>query len=406
MKKVEMTVATLLLLTLAAPAPGNGPPLPDPALIRGNNAFAVDLYKALKDGDGNLFFSPLSVSTALAMTYAGARNETAAQMRKALEFQLADAELHPAFGTAVKYLNGISKGGVVKLDVANSLWPDKQYTFLESYLTLLDGAYDARATPVDYRQDEAGARKQINRWVEDKTNDKIKNLLATPLPPLTRLVLVNAVYFKGDWAVQFKKNATKPAPFFTEPEKPVVVEMMAQKENFKYGEDDLCQRLALPYVGNGQSMLILLPKDAGPEGLEKLEASLDAGKIAEWCKGMQPREVQVFLPKFKLTWGTESLKKPLMRLGMKDAFDIRAADFSGMDGTRSVYISDVVHKAFVEVNEEGTEAAAATAVMVRTMSLPMPPPIFRADHPFLFLIMDDASGQILFMGRVANPSED
>lgn len=374
------------------------------ALVRGNTAFALDLYDQLKAQDGNLFFSPYSISSALAMTTAGARGETAAQMEKVLHFAPGGGEAHAAFETLQERLETVQARGVVQLAVANSLWPQKDYPFLPEFLELVKARYDAGITPLDFAGETEGARTTINRWVEEKTREKIRDLIAQGnLDPLTRLVLVNAIYFKGSWASRFDAARTEEADFQVAADSTVKVPMMAQTRKYSYAEMDDRQVLKLPYEGGDLSMLVVLPREKA--GLAALEAGLSLERLAEWTSQLAEREVRVLLPKFKLTWGAVELNRNLMALGMADAFDDQRADFSGMDGRMGwLYIGLVLHKAFVEVNEEGTEAAAATAVAMRVKSMPRPPVEFRADHPFLFLIQEEETGTILFMGRVEDPS--
>ncbi len=375
------------------------------ALVLGNTAFALDIYTQLKAQDGNLFFSPYSISSALSMTYAGARGETAAQMEKVLHFAPESGETHAAFEALQERLEAVQAQGAVQLAVANSLWPQKDYPFLPEFLEMVKARYDAGITPLDFAGDTEGARTTINGWVEEKTREKIRDLIAQGnLDPLTRLVLVNAIYFKGSWASRFDAARTEEADFHVAVDSTVKVPMMAQTRKYSYAEMDDGQVLKLPYEGGDLSMLVVLPREK--DGLAALEAGLSLERLAEWTSQLAEREVRVLLPKFKLTWGAAELNRNLMALGMTDAFDDKRADFSGMDGRMGwLYIGLVLHKAFVEVNEEGTEAAAATAVVMKYRSISKPPPEFRADHPFLFLIQEEETGAILFLGRVADPSK-
>ncbi len=353
------------------------------------NALAMDLYRKLADEhDANLFFSPYSISSALAMTYAGARGQTAEQMNSVLHFGGPEAT-HPGLSYLRKVINRAQEHGHVQLSVANALWPQKDYAFLPDYLALTKDFHGSEIHPVDYKSDPEGARQEINIWVEDQTKDKIKDLIAEGvLSAQTRLVLANAIYFKGNWAAQFKLDNTHTASFTLTDGTKVDVEMMAQTGDFKLAQTETLQVLELPYEGNELSMIILLPKPSG-----KLElVPLDELEFRE-------REVGVHLPKFKLE-SSFSLGSTLAGMGMPLAFS-RDADFSGMDGTRALDIDEIIHKAFVEVNEEGTEAAAATAVVIRTIAMP---PQFIADHPFLFLIRENKTGTILFIGRMMDPS--
>jgi serpin B len=393
---IPLVIAASFLLSAAYASPTIE------ALVKGNNAFALELYQKLKDKEGNIFFSPYSVSTALAMTYAGARDNTAAQMAEALHFTLGQQYLHPAFASLEARLNGIQEAGSVLLNVANSLWPQQGYPFLKAYLELVKKYYGVTVTPLDYQGAAEEARNIINRWVEEKTRDRIKNLIQPGiLNALTRLVLVNAIYFKGNWANRFDESLTRDDTFFLLSGKKAQAPLMTQQHEFKYGETDALQVLELAYDGEDLSMIVLLPKKK--DGLPQLERSLTAENLTRWTSILRKRKVKVFLPRFKMT-SQFRLDQTLAAMGMADAFNPDKANFAGMDGRSNwLYIGAVIHKAFVDVNEEGTEAAAATAVVMRIkMARPSPPPTFRADHPFLFLVRD--SGSILFIGRVANPA--
>lgn len=377
------------------------------ALVAGNNAFALELYSELKSAEGNLFLSPYSISSALAMTYAGARGNTAAEMEKALHFGRGQAGTHPAFAALQARLAAAENQGNVRLAVANSLWPQAGYPFLPEYLKQVKDAYDADVAPLDFKGDVEGARQTINQWVARQTQEKIRDLIGRGgLDPLARLVLVNAVYFKGNWASPFKPEQTAPADFYVSPETTVPVPLMVQARKFAYAEFDGGQVVQLPYAGNGLSMLVVLPQEK--DGLAALEAQLTPERLAEWRRQLHARAVCVYLPKFKMKWGTAALNGPLQALGIVDAFRDARADFSGMDGQpRWLYVGAVLHQAFVEVNEGGTEAAAATAVVMEARAMrPQAPPVeFRADHPFLFLIQEERTGAILFLGRLADPAK-
>lgn len=377
-------------------------------VVEGNTTFALDLYRKLAlvpepEGEAeNVFFSPYSISTALAMTYAGARGRTKAQMQQTLHFFEPDETFHTLFGALEKTLNEQGRKGEYQLLAANALWLQKGYRFLESFLSLTQQNYSASLKEVDYKQSPEDARQVINAWVGEKTNDKIKDLIPSGvLDAMTRLVLTNAIYFKGDWALPFDKTRTKEDVFYRTPEKTVKVPLMFQKEEFEYGTTDTLQMLNLPYKGGNLSMLVLLPKTI--DGLADLRSQLTAENLAVWKKQMHRQEVQVYLPKFTMACRYE-LHKPLAEMGMPQVFS-READFSGITGGRDLFISDVIHKAFVAVDEEGTEAAAATGIVAKLTSARKPPPTFRADRPFVFLIQDNASGSILFMGRVTDPTK-
>ena len=374
-------------------------------LVEGNTAFALQLYGKLRSTDGNLALSPYSISSALAMTCAGARGETARQMEQTLHFDQSQADLHALFGQ----LNAALKAapGSNELNIANSLWPQEKYPFRPEFLSRLSKDYGATVTPLDYEQKAESARVTINLWVDDKTRHKIAEIIGPGvLDGLTRLVLVNAIYFKGAWATPFPESATRPDPFYTRPDTTVAVPFMHRHGQFSYGENDRLQLLALPYAGRQLEMLVLLPRSR--DGLGQLEEGLTPASLSAWTAGMRNQPVNVALPKFKISSGF-GLGDTLRTLGMKDAFDPGKADFSGMDGhAHWLYLSAVLHKAYIDVNEKGTEAAAATAVAVRAAGIAMPlepPREFRADHPFLFLIRDSASGSILFLGRVTKPGD-
>jgi serpin B len=373
-------------------------------LVQDNSIFAVELYQRLCVSEGNLFFSPYSISTALAMTYAGARDNTEKQMAKTLRFSLDQKHLHDAFADIEAKINDVQEAGNVELSVANSLWPQQDYRFLNEYLSLIKKHYGVSITPVDFKRAGEAARKMINKWVADRTQEKIRDLIQPGiLDSLTRLVLANAIYFKGNWESQFKAYLTKDAPFHVSPTMSVQAPLMTQKQKFKYAETGALQILELPYVGEELSMIVLLPKKN--DGLKQLENSLTVEKLKQWKRRSGKREVSVFLPRFTMT-STFRLDKTLVSMGMVDAFNGTKANFAGMDGRVGwLYIGAVVHKAFVDVNEEGTEAAAATAVGIRALGMPAPPPTFLADHPFVFLIQENRTGSILFMGRLTDPTK-
>jgi serpin B len=372
-------------------------------LVKGNTAFALDLYKTLYKQEGNLFFSPYSISTALAMTYAGARGDTREQMTEALTFTLQESQLHGAFARLQAQLNTEQDKGEIELTVANALWAEQLYSFLEDFIQSTNENYGAPLNRVDFKNNPEQTRTRINAWVEQKTNDKIKDLIQPGvLNPLTRLVLTNAIYFKGNWALQFSEHKTRMDQFWTAPDKAIMVPLMTQTDHFAYWENERMQVLELSYLGNSLSMVVLLPRKI--DGLSALETDLTVENLTDWTQmPTRKREIRIVLPKFTMTFALD-LKQTLIAMGMPDAFTAQA-DFSGMTGNRDLYISAVIHKAFVDVNEKGTEAAAATAVVMQQLSYGTPPPEFRADHPFLFLIRHNPSGSILFLGRVTDPTQ-
>ena len=368
-------------------------------VVQGNTGFALALYHKLRAAEGNLFFSPYSISTALAMTYAGARGNTETQMAQALHFLLEQEQLHPAFALLEARLGDVERKGHVQFAVANALWPQEGYALLEEFLALTEQHYGVRITAVDYGDAEA-ARGTINAWVEEKTEGKIQEVIPRGLlDAATLLVLVNAIYFKGNWASQFDHSLTGDAPFWVAPRQQIRVPMMSKVDEYSYGEVDGLQVLELPYAGYDLSMIVLLPLKT--HGLADLEDRLTAENLGSWTEHLWHREVRVSLPRFEIIRSIR-LSDALMSMGMVDAFG--DADFSGMDGSKTLYISAVLHKAFLSVNEEGTEAAAATAALMRTIGAISSPSVFRADHPFLFLIRENSTGSILFLGRVMNPA--
>jgi serpin B len=377
-------------------------------LVRGNNTFALDLYARVAREEGNRFISPFSISCALAMTRAGARGETADQMDKALHFTLPSAQLHAAFHGLINDLHkqesaatGPKPAQPFELFTANALWTQSGERILPEFTKLIESSYEGGLFPVDFRHSPAAAVQYINHWVEEQTKGKIKDLLKPQnIDARTVLILTNAIYFKALWASPFAPQRTRPDDFYTLASEKVRVDMMHLSGRFRYTDDDKAQTLELPYQGGSLAMVIVLPR--ARDGLTQLEASLSLAKLEASLKTLAARRVEISLPRFKLTAECE-LKDALGALGMPIAFGGNA-DFSGMTGTRELAISAVLHKAFVEVDEKGTEAAAATGVVMSRMSVAVtPPPVFRADHPFLFLIRDNRNGSILFMGRLARP---
>ena len=409
MKKTAGTISACVVLIVsagagarAAPRRPRTPARPGVKLtpiVTGNNDFALNVYQQLAAGqDGNLFFSPNSIHAALAMTSTGARGNTAAQMSKTL--RLPTQNPHEAYAGLLKQLKPPKEGGY-ELRVANALWGQKGYPWIEEFLKTTKANYDAGLREVDFVTATEAARRTINAWVERQTNQKIKDLLKPGvLKPLTRLVLTNAIYFKGDWASQFDKKLTRAMPFKLSASRTTKAPMMYQKAKFGYTENNTAQILSMPYKGKDLSMLVLLPKKV--DGLADMAKKLTAGDLAAFAAKARQREVRVYMPKFKMT-SQFSLKQVLTAMGMSEAFVPGKADFSGMNGKKDLFISAVIHKAFVDVNEEGTEAAAATGVVIGLTSVMPPPLVFRADHPFLFVIRHDRTGAILFMGRVMDP---
>lgn len=373
-------------------------------LVRGNTVFALDLYEHLRTHEGNLFFSPYSISTAMALVYAGARENTATEIAAAMKFSLEPEELHRTFAELQEALNKVQEAGNVRLHIGNSLWPQRDYAFLQDYLALIETRYGSHITPVDFAGDRVGACAMVNRWVEEKTENRIKDLLRPDmLSDPTFLVLVNAIYFKGAWKDEFDPKDTQDEAFYVSPKQSVQAPFMRQEKGFGYAEFESMQVVQLPYRGDELSMLILLPRRI--EGLGQLEEALSANTLDTWRSRLARRTVKVYLPRFRALYEAQ-LTRAFQALGMRDAFVFRQANFAGMDGRPDwLFIGGVIHKAFVEVNEEGTETAAATAAAMMGGGMPPQPPVFRADHPFLFLIQENHSGSILFMGRITDPSQ-
>lgn len=375
-------------------------------IVEGGNRFAFDLYQHLRSDDGNLFFSPSSISTALAMAYAGAAGETEAEMAKTLHFQMPKDQLHDGMLALQGLWSTPDKKKGIRLNLANRLWGHEGYEFLPEFLAVTREKYAAELARLNFAQTE-DARQTINRWVEDQTEDKITELLPVGvLSADTKLVLTNAVYFHGIWSDPFNKDRTKDEDFYLTKTDKFEVPMMHRWDEFRYGAVDDLQVLELPYGDGSFSMVVLLPKEI--DGLANLESKLTFQNFQQWMASVKHEdEVKVHLPRFKTT-SQFQMADTLKAMGMELAFDANAADFSGMTGGRDLFISAVIHKALVDVNEEGTEAAAATgAVMAPTAAIqePKEPPVFRADHPFVFMIRDTRNGAIMFLGRITNPLE-
>ena len=398
-KALWLIVPVFSFLAVVSPVSADVPPADVAAVVSGNNQFAFDLYAKLAGQEqGNLFFSPYSVSTALAMTYAGARGNTEAQMASALHFTLPQDDLHAAFGDVIGNLNG--GGGDYQLNTANRLWGQQGFGFLPGYLDVTRVNYGAELAQVDFVGATEPTRQTINDWVADQTQHRITNLFpAGTITAGARLVLTNAIYFKSDWKYQFDPQLTQYAPFWTSPAERVDVSMMHQVKELKHAAGPTFQILELPYTGDDLSMIAVLPNDRN--GLAALEASLTAETLSQAADQMATRKVSVSMPKFGMT---QKFKLPsvLSSLGMSDAFDPTVADFSGINGEQNLYIASVVHKAFINLDEEGTEAAAATGGGMGVTNVGDPIPEFNADHPFVFFIRDNSTGSILFMGRVAD----
>lgn len=378
------------------------------ALAEGNSAFAFNLYQVLKETDGNLFYSPYSISAALAMTYGGARGTTGAQMEEALRFLLPQERLHPAFNKMDLDLAQRGQGAKGKdeegfrLNIVNAIWGQKEYTFLSPYLDLLAKNYGAGLRVLDFVGAPESSRQTINRWVSEQTEERIQDLLPEgAITDLTRLVLTNAIYFNAAWLHPFNEEATADGPFHLLTGQQVAVPMMRQTQPYGYAAGDNYQAVELLYDGRELSMVILLP-DTGQ--FPSFEASLTGQRARDILQDLEYQQVDLTMPRFEFD-SRFNLKPALSELGMTEAFTDRA-DFSGMSGKKDLHISDVVHQAFVSVDEAGTEAAAATGVVVGITSAPVDPVRVTLDRPFIFLIRDIQTDSILFLGRVMNPVQD
>jgi len=376
------------------------------ALTDGNSAFAFDLYQELKEEDGNLFYSPYSISAALAMTYAGARGNTEKQMADTLHFDLSRERLHPAFNWLEQELARRGEGAKGKddkgfrLNVVNAIWGQKNYEFMVDFLDTLAENYGAGLRILDFNNAPEESRITINDWVSDQTEDRIKDLIPPDgIVALTRLVLTNAIYFNAAWENDFSKKQTTDGLFHLFDGESVSVPMMRQTESFGYTEEDNYQAVELPYDGHELSMVILLPADGQ---FAEFEGALDFQQVEDIVTRLAVLRVNFTMPKFEFT-SDFRLRKALSAMGMSEAFS-ESVDFSGMTGNQDLFIAEVVHKAFISVDEEGTEAAAATAVMMPTSAPPSEPVVVTIDRPFVFLIRDIKTGAILFIGRVVNPS--
>jgi serpin B len=389
---------------LARQDPGESTPGRLEELVGGNSRFALDLYQRLKAEDGNLFYSPYSISLALALAYAGAEGDTAAQMAEVLGFPLPAEDLHLAFNALDQSLAERGQRGEepdsFRLNIVNSLWGQQGYPFREEYLDLLALHYGAGLNLLDFIQRAEDSRQLINEWVSEQTEERIQDLLPPgTVDSETRLVLVNAIYFNAAWAQPFEERDTRPGSFFLLDGSQIQTPMMQQTANFSYGRGQGYQVIELPYEGYELAMTILLP-DAGQ--FQEFEAGLDQAELTRALELLGPAHLQLAMPSFSYD-SSFSLAEQLKVLGMPAAFQEGEADFSAIDGTRDLFIKDVVHKSFIAVDEEGTEAAAATGVVMGITSMPAETLEVTIDRPFIYLIRDLETGTILFLGRMVNP---
>ncbi|XP_053570625.1 serpin B6 [Bombina bombina] len=393
------------------------------SVISSNNTFALDLFKKLSEGNSgqNIFFSPMSISSALAMVYLGAKGNTGYQMSQVLQFNQsgrtkgcfvkkrcteASDQIHEAFQELLSDVNQPSCGYLLK--TANKLFSENNVTIVTKYLELLQKYYHADVQAVNFLEEAENARKTINSWVEGQTEGKIQDILPSgSVDSLTRLILVNAIYFKGNWETKFPPENTEEKPFRMNKTTSKLVQMMYQRSTFKthYIDDLETTLLELPYVNNKLSMILLLPDEIKDDstGLEQLEKELSYKKLQEWTKAgmMVSSEVEVDLPQIHLEESYD-LKATLSSMGLLDLFSAEKADLTGISDKRNIYLSQAFHKSFVEINEEGTEAAAATAGIIIVRSAPMVVR-FVADHPFLFFIRHNKTNSILFAGKFCSP---
>jgi serpin B len=373
------------------------------ALAEGNNTFAISLYKKLSNEKGNMFFSPYSISSALAMVYAGARGNTEAEMAKALNFQLAPKQLHQAFGEICRK-TFFPKKKQYELSIANALWKQAGYKFNGQFLDIMKDHYAAGFYEVDFKKQPEKAAAMINTWTSKKTNGKIKKIISQEeIVSRQKFIITSAIYFKGYWKQEFDKLLTENMPFTMPNGDKIDIPMMNNTDYFGYNEEKNLQILEMDYLGDNLSMIILLPIEK--DGISLIEKEITAEKLKNWRDKIDERRVAVTMPRFKIGYSLD-LAQSLETLGMKEAFSQTDADFSGLSDSGKLYINMVMHFAYIDVDEKGTEAAAVTitggATPVGIFQIPEPI-VFKADHPFLFLIRDKSNGSILFIGRVMDP---
>ena len=370
-------------------------------IAEGNSNFASDLYQQIKPEPVNIFYSPISISSALAMTYAGARGETLNQISKTLYFSKNQEELHKSYNVLITELSN-SKSEGIQLNIANSLWLQENMKINDQFLSITEKYYNAGVIPVNFITDPEKSRLEINNWVESNTNKKITNLLPDgSIHSQTMMVLVNAIYFKGRWDKTFDKTQNTSDIFYVFKTCQTQATFMNNYINTNYYEDNLLSIVEIPYTNHGQSLFIILPKEK--YGLMDVEKIFEQKSIPGYLEKMTHRRVNLSIPKFK-TEATYDLKIHLSKMGMPVAFT-NNADFSGITGDKSLAIDKVIHKAYIDVNEEGTEAAAATAVTMRKTSMMLDEVRFKADHPFIYLIRDNETNTILFVGRLMDPTK-
>lgn len=366
------------------------------AVVEGNNEFALDLYRRLAQKPGNKVFSPYSISTALAMTYAGAKGSTAKQMAQTLHFALENERLHPAFGELIRKVQGDATKRNYELGVANSLWGAKGLSVLPNFLQVAQDNYQGLLQFVDFANDPDGARERINGWVKDQTKKRITELLKKGVVGTdTRLVLVNAIYFNAEWAMPFPQTETRLEDFNIAASQVIKVLMMNRRFATNYMATSEFQLAEFMYKNNELSLVVIIPRQI--DGLANLERKLSAKALAEWLSSVKHVQLAVSLPRLKVS-EVFNIGRELMVLGMKDAFTARA-NFSGISSLDKLFVSNVVHEGFLQIDEMGTEAGGATAVMM-ALSRPI---AFRANHPFLFILVHRPTMSVLILGRASDP---
>ena len=407
LKKTRMILFSALLLTLGLsalpPIAEAAGPAPEASAAAAVNRAAFGLYRLLSPSRVNFCFSPYSVTTVFAMTYAGARTETAEELERAFAF---DENIHASYSHLL-HLIASPPPGAGELVSANSVWPQSGYRLLAPYRKILQDNYASLPTSLDFEKYPERARTTINEWVMEKTRERIKDLLPSgTIDSDTRMVLVNAIYLKAPWLEPFREGATEMKPFRTQNGE-VLAPTMHKREFLSYAESDRFRAVRIPYRQRMFSMTVLLPKEEDSlDAMNALERSLSPELVAEIDRDIQKRLVELALPKFKIESDFE-LRSALRALGVKSAFEPNAADFSGINGKHNLYIGTAVHKAFIDVDENGTEAAAAIAAAMTRTSMPLEstPLVFSVDRPFVFFIRDEVAGAILFLGRVDDPTK-
>jgi len=410
MKKIKFLFIGLSLISTVAcktktsekPLPTSSTDIQNPGLsITDNNTrFAFDLYKKISLKPENMFYSPFSISAAMGMAYTGSKGNTETQIAHVMHFASNNAAFPASYQAYLKTINALNKDEI-NIYTANSFWAQADFKFKKEFVGIIRDYFSGEITNVDFVKEAEKCRVDINKWVEGKTNNKIENLIQPGLiDNLTRLVLVNAIYFKAPWEMPFDTKATKKMDFNTSAANVVSADFMTGENNYKYYTEDKFSAIEIPYAKGSLSMIVILPADNDLAGLQK---SMDNALYQKIVSGLTQKKVRLILPKFKATSEFE-LSDVLKEMGMPEAFSDKA-DFSGMTGRKDLKISKVVHKAFIDVNESGTEAAAATAVIIRIKAMPVNAIEFKADHPFMFVIRENTNGSILFAGNIYDPTK-